>query len=257
MNMTSNFPDSPKRIVSLVPSQTELLAYLGLEKEVIGITKFCTHPENWFRSKTRIGGTKQLNIARIQELQPDLIIGNKEENDRAQIEILQEQFPIWMSDIYTLPQALEMIKEVGVLVNRSERATQLAKDIQTRFNHLAQPSRPLKAAYLIWRKPYMLAAASTFIDDMLQRAGFENAFAHLSRYPEVSENDLLESAPDVLLLSSEPFPFSDKHIEELQLICPTAKIKLVDGMFFSWYGNRLLGAPAYFEQLMKRLTVGV
>lgn len=249
MGITSSFPDSPQRIVSLVPSQTELLADLGLEEEVLGITKFCTHPERWYRSKTRIGGTKQLKIERIKKLQPDLVIGNKEENDRTQIEILRQDFPVWMSDIYTLSQALEMIKEVGELVNRAERAIQIATDIQTRFDALGSPQKALKVAYLIWRKPYMLAASNTFINNMLQWAGFQNAFAHLSRYPEVSEIDLQKAAPDKLLLSSEPFPFSDKHIEELQLICPSADIRLVDGTYFSWYGSRLLGAPGYFEEL--------
>ena len=91
--------DGPQRIISLVPSQTELLADLGLDQEVIGITKFCVHPNHWLKTKTRVGGTKQLDIELIRSLKPDLIIGNKEENVREQVEELRTEFPTWISDV--------------------------------------------------------------------------------------------------------------------------------------------------------------
>jgi ABC-type Fe3+-hydroxamate transport system substrate-binding protein len=247
----------PRRIVSLVPSQTELLHTLGLEQEVLGITKFCVHPPEWLRGKTRVGGTKTLNMKQIEALRPDLIIGNREENDRAQIEALATRWPVWMSDILTLDDATDMILRVGQLSDRAEPAAALVAEIRRRFEGLAAASLahrpPLRAAYFIWRKPYMVAASGTFIHDMLGRAGFQNAFAHLTRYPEVSPEELAAARPDVLLLSSEPYPFSEKHFGAFREICPAAQIEVADGEMFSWYGSRMLLAAGYFERLRPRL----
>lgn len=251
MNRTMVVTYPPRRIVSLVPSQTELLHALGLEEAVVGITKFCVHPETWFRTKTRVGGTKQLHLDKIEALAPDLIIGNKEENDRSQIEALAEKFPVWMSDIQTLEDALEMIAQVGTLLNREAAASALRTSIEQQFARLAKPESILRAAYFIWRKPYMVAAGSTFIDSMLQRAGFENVFGALSRYPEVTLEDLAKAKPDVILLSSEPYPFKNAHLEAFQRVCPLAVVQLVDGELFSWYGSRLLQAASYFRDLHK------
>ncbi len=245
-----SFP--PQRIISTVPSQTELLHYLGLGDQVVGLTKFCEHPEPWRREKTLIGGTKQFHFDRIEALQPDLIIGNKEENEKTQIETLTAQYPVWMSDIASLADALDMIVAVGQLVDREEKARQLAAEIQKAFAKLAQnmAQRPrARAAYLIWRKPYMVAAEGTFINHLLDRAGFDNVFAGQSRYPEVSPEALQAAQADYILLSSEPFPFGEKHVAELQALCPTSVIQLVDGALFSWYGNRLLLAAPYFINL--------
>lgn len=248
-----NYP--PKRIISLVPSQSELLAYLGLEDRVVGITKFCIHPERQFRSKTRIGGTKQLKFDTITRLQPDLIIGNKEENEQGQIERLAQDFPVWMSDIENLDAALEMIDAIGQITNTADKAATLVKEIEEEFEKLTEIrlGKRLRAAYFIWRKPYMVVAGSTFINDMLEKAGFENVFATAERYPEVHLEQVAKLKPDVLLLSSEPFPFAEKHLEEFRHFCPEAVISLVDGELFSWYGNRLLHSATYFRNLYHRI----
>ncbi|HMO40077.1 MAG TPA: helical backbone metal receptor [Saprospiraceae bacterium] len=245
----------PRRIVSLVPSQTELLYNLGLREEVVGITKFCIHPESWFRSKTRVGGTKNVHFERITALDPDLIIGNKEENTRTDIEQLAQQYPVWMSDIYTLDDALRMIREVGALVGRAEVAQRMAAAIAEDFVPLQWPMNAVqpRAAYFIWRKPYMVAATNTFINEMLQRAGFVNVFAHRQRYPEVTFDELTAARPDVVLLSSEPYPFQEKHFAEIRQVCPAAVIKIVDGTLFSWYGSRLSQSAAYFQQLQAEI----
>src|SRR6476659_6894392 len=165
-NIAVNFP--PQRIISLVPSQTELLFDLGLDLEIIGITKFCIHPKDKFKSSTKIGGTKKLNLKKIMELQPDLIIGNKEENQKEDIEFLMQHFPVWMSDIVNLNDALEMIKSVGDLVDRADKANEFAKSISddfTQLKHDVRLSAPKKALYFIWKDPYMLAGKSTFIDE--------------------------------------------------------------------------------------------
>lgn len=279
LNRKIDLPFTPKRIISLVPSQTELLYDLGLRDEVVGITKFCIHPNEWFKTKTRIGGTKKLDFEKIKALQPDLIIGNKEENDQSQIEELIKHYNVWMSDIVTLKDAFDMITRVGTIVNKREEAINLKLEIEQQFNSFidVQSSRfkvqsftiseqqttnnkPLtlnlkpKTIYLIWNEPIMAAGHNTFINEMLNICGFENIFTcQNSRYPETTEQQLKEKNPDIILLSSEPFPFKEKHMHRFQSICPRAKILLVDGEMFSWYGSRLKKTPAYLKKLIQSL----
>ena len=241
----------PKRIVSLVPSQTELLHYLGLEEEVIGITKFCIHPDSWFRHKTRIGGTKQLHVDKIKALQPDLIIANKEENEQSQVEALMQHFPVWTSDIHTLEEACMMIEQVGAITGRTAAAWQLSHTIQALFAALPRKMQPVDTAYFIWRDPWMVAGGDTFIHHMLERCGFRNVFAQQPRYPSI-ELDTITQAK-LVLLSSEPYPFKAQHVAEIKAKAPDAQVKLVDGEMFSWYGSRLLQAPDYFTQLLSSL----
>lgn len=245
----------PQRIISLVPSQTELLFDLGLEEEVVGITKFCIHPDSWFHSKTRIGGTKQFDFEKIKSLQPDLIIGNKEENDKEQIEELMKNFTVWMSDIKTLADACKMICEIGELVGKKEKSKSLSNEIKLGFSVFQGKIKSFpkkRVAYFIWKNPWMVAGKENFIDEMLGVCGLENVFLNLEgRYPEISLTDLSEANPEVILLSSEPYPFKEKHMEELKAVCPNAKILLVDGEMFSWYGTRLLKSPSYFQAIVE------
>lgn len=244
-----NYP--PKIIISLVPSQTELLFDLGLNEEVVGITKFCIHPKDKFKITTKIGGTKKLNIEKIRSLKPDLIIGNKEENEQQQIEILMHEFPVWMSDIYNLDDALNMITAVGDLVGKQEASMSMAKKIASNFEvlELEFSKKPIrKVAYFIWKDPYMLAGTQTFIHEMLKYSGLENVI-NLNRYPAISESEWNNLNPDVVFLSSEPYPFKDKHLTYFQNVWPNAKVKLVDGEMFSWYGSRLLKSADYFKTL--------
>jgi ABC-type Fe3+-hydroxamate transport system substrate-binding protein len=229
----------PQRIVSLVPSQTELLFDLGLGEKVVGITKFCTHPNSWFRTKTRIGGTKTVDFTRIAALAPDLILGNKEENDRHQIEELTAHFPVWMSDISTLEHALDMITEIGKLTDSAVRAAKISEQILTVFSEIKPVFPTKRVAYFIWRKPYMVAGGDTFIQNMLEKVGFLNVFAEKLRYPEVSAAAISAANLDLILLSDEPFPFKEKHLAEFRAICPTAEIRIIDGEMCSWYGSRL------------------
>lgn len=252
LNNTIVLSKHPKRIISLVPSQTEFLYTLGLDSEVVGITKFCIHPTVWFRNKKRIGGTKQFNLELIEQLEPDLIIGNKEENDKAQIELLQTKFPVWMSDIVTFEDALEMMMLIGKLVNRTEQANIIIQNIIQKKNAFQSKfirQKPLNVAYFIWRKPYMVAANETYINEMLTLFGAKNVFENQSRYPSVELSELSNLDIDAIFLSSEPYPFKDKHLEEFRAICPNATVVLVDGEAFSWYGNRMIQAFEYFEIL--------
>ncbi len=245
--------EPPKRIVSVVPSQTEYLYHLGLEQEVIGITKFCVHPESWFRNKARVGGTKQLKTDQIAALQPDLIIANKEENTKEQIEELAEKFPVWVSDIHNLDESLEMMEMIGEICDKTSEAQSITQQIKTDFQGFdpVVPSNPT-CLYLIWRNPYMAAGTETFINDLLKRCGFSNLAD--SRYPEMTREQITQLQPEYILLSSEPYPFSEKHMHELQACCPTSKIVLVDGEYFSWYGSRLMGSVDYINRLFKGVS---
>ena len=209
LNREVNLSSTPKRIISIVPSQTELLFYLGLNDDVIGITKFCIHPGDKFKSTAKIGGTKQLDLAKIKALKPDLIIANKEENERSQVEELMNVCPVWISDISNLDEAVDMIERVGELVGKIPEAKILSGTITESFASLKINQSNLRVAYFIWRKPYMVAGKNTFIDDMLQKCGLINTFDQ-DRYPEVNAEMLIITKPDVILLSSEPYPFNRK-----------------------------------------------
>ncbi|TSD67960.1 ABC transporter substrate-binding protein [Inquilinus sp. KBS0705] len=252
LNRVVNIPHQPKRIISIVPSQTELLFYLELDEQVTGVTNFCIHPTTGVANKAKIGGTKQLNMNAIHQLNPDLIIANKEENEQRQVEELMQHYPVWISDINDLPTALDMITKVGDITSTKEKADKLVTQISAEFE-LLKPAEPkLNVAYLIWRKPYMAAGSDTFINSMLQLCGLKNAVT-ANRYPQVTLQQLADAHLDVLLLSSEPYPFAQKHVDELQSLLPQTKIILVDGELFSWYGSRLLQAPAYFNALISKL----
>ncbi len=237
-------PTQVRRIISLVPSQTELLNYLGLDDQIVGITKFCIHPEHIFRTKTRVGGTKQLRMEQIAALQPDLIIGNKEENEQGQIEVLMSKYPVWMSDIKSLADAYQMMEMLGSALNRRKETQDLLLNLQNRFSNLDEviSDQPIKrVAYFIWRNPWMVAGSDTFIDSMLEAGGFVNVFKEQTRYPQIQLRDLTDLNLDGILLSSEPYPFKEQHIKELADVCGS-KVELVDGELFSWYGPRLLGS---------------
>ena len=241
-------PYPPKRIISLVPSQTELLFFLGLSDRVVGITKFCVHPPEWFTSLPKIGGTKNFRFDLVDKLKPDLIIGNKEENYESGISVLQTKYPVWVSDVSSYEQALQMIEEVGALTDRIDPANSLRNEIDARFQRLPK-KKPRRVLYLIWRQPWMAAGKGTFIDSMLSKIGLVNVVEE-TRYPNFSEAQLQQLQPELIYLSSEPYPFKQEHIRELQTVVPKAEVTLVDGELFSWYGSRMLLAPDYFTSLI-------
>lgn len=251
VSSSSSTLHTPARIVSLVPSITALLHALGLEEETIGITKFCVHPDQWFRNKIRVGGTKNVDILKVASLNPDFIIANKEENIKEQIEALAADYPVLLTDVNNLEEALEMIATVGTLTNKS--ATTIIENIEHGFARLANNNKSvpaLKAAYLIWKDPYMTVGGDTFIHNMMEHAGFSNVFAQETRYPELGIDAIRQSKCDVLLLSSEPYPFKQMHLDELEHQLPGTKVCLVNGEMFSWYGSLLMEAPHYFKELM-------
>jgi ABC-type Fe3+-hydroxamate transport system substrate-binding protein len=251
-------PGLPQRVVSLVPSLTELICDLGLSHLLAGITKFCCRPEVVSRSVKKVGGTKQVDYSAIASINPDLIICNKEENEREMVEYLSSLYPVWVTDVNDLPEAMVMIADVGRVLGNSTAAAGINREIVRNFALLGQQRKvvpELSVCYFIWKDPYMVAGKATFIDEMLGMCGFTNAFSD-SRYPVVSGEEIRSAQPDLIFLSSEPYPFREKHLAEFAALCPSSKVLLVDGELFSWYGSRLRRSPAYFGELLKTIASG-
>ncbi len=252
MNRTIRLENYPKRIVSLVPSQSELLFDLGLENEVVGITKFCIHPKKWHSNKTRVGGTKTINFETIKSLNPDLIIANKEENTQEEIEALTLLYNVYISDINNVEQACDMILAIGELTNTSDKAISISELIKEDFLNI--PSLNGTVLYFIWANPYMVAGNNTFIGYLLNKLGLINGVEDVDgRYIEIEEEEIRAIEPKYIFLSSEPYPFKEKHVTELKKIIPEGEVHLVDGEMFSWYGSRMLKMTNYFIQLFNTI----
>ena len=251
MNRSVKLSEPPKRIVSLVPSLTELLHYFSLDDEVVGITKFCVHPKEWFDSKNRVGGTKNINLNRIRELNPDLIIGNKEENTESDIEALSEDFPVWMTDINSFDDALKMIKGLGTVLGKETFSARMVDVLHKSYEKLGGIGKGKKVLYLIWDEPTYIAGTLTYIGSVIEKLGFVND-CQIERYPSIDA--VQPTDPDYVFLSSEPFPFKSKHIGKYEKQFPNSKVILVDGEMFSWYGSRMLLAMEYFKtEFFKKL----
>ncbi len=226
------------RIVSLVPSHTELLADLfGIEK-IVGRTKFCIHPQEIKLNTPMIGGTKMLHIDAILALKPDLIFANKEENNKEDIEQLEKYIPVYVSDISSLQESYDFIKQIGKICAKPSLIEAIIRESE-KVLETNKISMNKTAAYLIWKKPYMSVGKNTYIHDIMKRLGFANVFHQKERYPETSIEEIQSLNPNVILLSSEPYPFKQSDIQELREHFPSTDIQLVDGEFFSWYGSRI------------------
>ncbi|QHI36238.1 Vitamin B12-binding protein [Kordia antarctica] len=251
------FKTTPKRIISLVPSQTELLYDLGLEDSIVGITKFCVHPYHLKSTKTIVGGTKNIKLDKIKALQPDIILCNKEENTKEIVEELEKLFPVHVSDVKNIEESLEMITQYGMMFKCNTEASKINDKIRFHLKYFQEFVKDIpvqKVGYFIWRKPWMAAGKDTFINYLLTLCKFENIYESHGRYPEITiENIRKEGDPAIVLLSSEPYPFKEKHAFEIGRHTHHAKVVFVDGEYFSWYGSRLSKAFAYFKQLHKSL----
>ncbi|WP_379964745.1 ABC transporter substrate-binding protein [Epilithonimonas sp. UC225_85] len=239
------------KVISLVPSITETLFDLGLSSdEIIGRTKFCIHPKELVKTVEIIGGTKNLNIDKIRSLKPDLIIANKEENVKEQVEELMKDFKVLVTNVETLEDNYYLIKQLGHILGKEEKAQFFNLKTYEAFD-IPKPENKLKVAYLIWKDPYMTVGGDTFISRILEELGFQNLFKDQKRYPEVQLEDL--RAANLIFLSSEPFPFKEKHIAGIQDICIDQKIMIVDGEAFSWYGSHLAKCGEYYQELLKKI----
>lgn len=250
MGRTVRLSAVPKRIISLVPSITELLVDLGLEAEIVGVTKFCIHPSEINKIKTSIGGTKNIHLDKVAALNPDLIIGNKEENTKEAIEALEKDFNVFMTDVNTYEDALMMINLIGTISDRKSKSDQLLSELKETCTSFNAPWT--NAIYLIWKNPFLATGKDTFIDDMMKLAGIKNLIVQ-ERYPEITKEIIHELKPQLILLSTEPYPFNNNDLIEFKDNFKHSKTTLVDGEMFSWYGSRLLKSFEYFKQLKNDL----
>ncbi len=247
-------PDNPSRIISLCPSQTETLFALGLGTCIVGRTRYCIHPADKVASIPVVGGTKKVDIDTVTALSPDLIIAEKEENTREDVEKLSTIAPVYVTKNESYQEALETIQRLGVITGKEAEAMQLVKSIEAAWHKIPPSQRPLRVLYLIWRKPYMAAGQPTFIDSLMRRLGWENIAAALpGRYPVLENPSILD--PEVVLLCTEPYPFKAQHIPEIQSIWPKAHIEIVRGDYFAWYGVRMIEAASYFAHLQEKLSI--
>ncbi|MEC4113925.1 ABC transporter substrate-binding protein [Myroides pelagicus] len=254
-----SFEKTPKRIVSLVPSQTETLFDMGLEEELVGITKFCIHPYHLKATKIKVGGTKKVHVEKIKALEPDIIIANKEENTLEIVESLKGICPVWVTDVVTLDDNIQMIEDFGALFNKRTEAKKWIDKLNYAtkdFINYVKDKESYKVAYFIWREPYMVAGRDTFINELLRLNRFENVYeAREERYPEIELRKIrIQGDPEVVFLSSEPFPFSEEHAFEVGRFTHHGKTVFVDGEMFSWYGTHLFRAFDYFKQIHERLS---
>ncbi|SOC78650.1 ABC-type Fe3+-hydroxamate transport system, substrate-binding protein [Salinimicrobium sediminis] len=258
LNRKIEVKGTPRRIVSLVPSQTELLVDLGLREQIFGVTKFCVHPRDLRKEKKIVGGTKKVHFDRIAALKPDIILCNKEENTEEMVTELEKIAPVHVSDIKSIDDSLELIFQYGEIFGVTAKASEIAEKITLLRSQFQEDMHNLpvrKVAYFIWKDPWMVAGKDTFIDHLLQLNKLQNVFSEEdSRYPEINLGDLGQKKVDLLLLSTEPYPFKEDHVQALRNEVGKARVQIVDGEYFSWYGSRLTAAFTYFRQLQENFS---
>jgi ABC-type Fe3+-hydroxamate transport system substrate-binding protein len=241
----------PRRIVSLIPSTTELLCDLGLAERLVGVTAYCVEPQEIVRTKVRIGGEKDPDLEKIRALGPDLVIANIEENVRAHVDTLRGWgIPVWVTYPRTVAESLRMIRDLGALTGTGARAEAMAAALESEVSaaRAARSGPPVRVFYAIWRNPYMTVSGDTYISDALATCGAANVFAGApARYPAVALEEVAARRPEVILLPDEPFRFRRAHVGDFAPwpdvpAVRDGRVHLVGGKPFSWHGRRLADA---------------
>jgi ABC-type Fe3+-hydroxamate transport system substrate-binding protein len=241
-----------QRIVSLVPSATELLCALGLADALVGVTAYCVEPPEVVRRRVRVGGEKDPDLDAIRALAPDLVVANVEENRREDVEALRGAgIPVWVTYPRSVADGLRMIGELGAVTGTSAAAGALLAELEplaARVRVEAAARSPVAVFYPIWRGPYMTINRDTYVSDVIAVCGGRNVFAdEPARYPVVTLDEMARRRPDVILLPDEPFRFRRAHLADFAPhrdvpAVRDGRILLVDGKRFSWHGPRLAEA---------------
>ncbi|MGI9037665.1 MAG: helical backbone metal receptor [Gemmatimonadota bacterium] len=246
------------RIVSLCPSLTELVFDLGLGDDLVGRTKFCVHPADRVGDVEKVGGTKNPKVERIVELAPDLVLLNEEENRIEDAEALRAAgLRCHTSMPMTVDATAAMVRSIGAAVDRTDAAEDIAADIERRAGRVREAAAgraPVRFAYLIWRDPIMAVSDDTFVSALLEMAGGVNVLAGAGeRYPTIASEALGAADPDIVLLSSEPFPFREEHRDELVAATglPAERFRFADGELLSWHGSRTPAGIDYAEKVVR------
>jgi ABC-type Fe3+-hydroxamate transport system substrate-binding protein len=247
-----DLPQLPQRIVSLCPSQTETLVTLGVGARLVGRTRFCIHPKAEMKKVKNIGGTKLVDFDRLRALKPDLIIGEKEENTAEMVAALEAEWPVFVTDVKDLESSQRMVLDLGTITGTESEAAKLVAQIQASYEAICPLPRPVSCLYLIWKDPWMAVGADTFIDSVLKKCGFHNVAASLEgRYPIVTKETFQGKMPEIVLLSSEPYPFTNTHVVDVQSLVPSSVLRIVDGEMFSWYGSHMVGVENYLNLVLQ------
>jgi len=242
---------SEHRVVSLVPSLTETVAMLAGLGVLVGRTKFCVHPDG-IEQAAIVGGTKNVDMTKVLALRPTMVLATKEENIREQVEAIERECPTMVFDIITLADVEDMILRLGGALGAETLAEEMVAGIRAALGRRVVGKPRLKVLYLIWRKPWMAAGGDTYISTILQAVGMHNVLAGADRYPALSEDQIRSLGADVILLSSEPFPFREAHAKELEIVFGVPCI-CVDGEAFSWYGARTAIGLEYGRQVWEHI----
>lgn len=248
------------RIVSLVPSVTELLFALGLGQNVVGRTAFCVHPADGLAAVTSVGGTKKVNVNRLLGLDPTHVIVNVDENPKALADDLAER---GLDMVVTHPIAVEDNVSLYRLIGGVFGAETAAEDLVARFEAALDAARAAardlparNVLYLIWKEPWMTVSADTYISRLLAVANWKTVAPGggddpATRYPELELSDECLERDDLVLMSSEPYAFSAADAADFAAAFPAHgdKVRLVDGQKLSWYGSRAIDGLAYLTDL--------
>lgn len=255
-----SMPAPPRRIVSLIPSITEILFALGLGDAVAGCTVYCTQPPEGVATKTRVGGEKNPKLDLIRDLGADLVVANIEENLREHVETLRAWgIPVYVTYPRTVADGIRLVRELGAVTGAAARGAEIAAALDSRLAEIRAGREERRRARVfcpIWRNPYMTINGDTYVHDMLAACGGENVFARLpKRYPEISLADVALARPDVILLPDEPYRFRRAHIADFSPYpdmpaMRDGRIHLVDGKLLSWYGPRIEHALAILPGLL-------
>lgn len=231
----------PERIISLVPSLTELVFWLGCGDRLVGRTRFCVEPAGQVDRLPIVGGTKNPHLDRILAAAPDLVIANKEENRREDVEALRAAgVEVLLTDPNTVDEATSMVEQLGQLLDAPERAARLARETR---DALGGPAAELRVFVAVWWNPLMGLGSESYGHDLIERSGAHNVLRDRSRYPEVTLQEVGALAPDVILLPDEPFPFTTEHARSFEGVAPA---RVLDGKLLWWYGPRM---PAAIREL--------
>ncbi|MGB2680801.1 MAG: cobalamin-binding protein [Candidatus Competibacter sp.] len=251
---------APVRIVSLVPSITELLFVLKLGDQLVGRTHYCIHPPHWVAKVPSVGGTKKVRYARLQALQPTHVIVNIDENPRELADRLTaDGFQVIVTHPLTPEDNVPLYRLIGGIFNRAAEAESLVGRFERALAELRQVVwARRRVLYLIWRKPWMGVNRETYISRMLALVGWETLPVESDeRYPKLEMDQTLLDTVDLVLFSSEPYHFLPEDLETFARYydCPLDKLRLIDGEMTSWYGSRAIQGLRYLGQLAESVSI--
>ena len=250
----------PERIVSLVPSLTEALFAFGLEQEVVGVTRFCVEPRRGVVGKTKVGGTKVLDVAKIRALKPDLVVASAEENSPGDVaQLIDYGCPVFVTLVTSVESAIELLRQLAAITGTTAAARPIIQGVKETlaFVEGAGAGRePVRVFCPIWRNPYMTCGRGTYMHDVITVCGGRNVFGErLESYPRLELAEMAALDPQVILLPNEPYRFTKRHKADFKAFAEVTAVKnghifLIDGKVITWYGPRIAQSLSEVKRLL-------